>query len=85
MLPRMETSGDALKQARELMGLTQAELGRILDIPQATISRWESGRHKIEHARVLWYALQALVHAHVVTQARDGVEPADLMKDTSDG
>jgi transcriptional regulator with XRE-family HTH domain len=35
--------GQKLKEYRESNGLTQEDLGRKLDIPTITISRWERG------------------------------------------
>lgn len=52
--------GARLKREREAIGLTQAQLGRELSVSPNTIARWERGELKIEHARMLDLALQAL-------------------------
>ena len=36
-----------LRNARSRLGMSQRALAKYLGIPQATISRWEMGRHKI--------------------------------------
>jgi len=46
-----------LRAARRLLGLSQRALAEHLGVPQATISRWESGHHKIEHGRILSMAM----------------------------
>ena len=35
----------ALIQARQMSGLTQAELAERMDTTQSTVARWESGKH----------------------------------------
>jgi transcriptional regulator with XRE-family HTH domain len=42
------------------LGLSQSELGRRLDVKQATISRWLVGDRKIEHGSMLRLALERL-------------------------
>lgn len=37
-----------LKQARKSLGLTQGQLAALMDIRQATISDWETGKHSPE-------------------------------------
>jgi transcriptional regulator with XRE-family HTH domain len=36
-------TGDELRQARESHGLSQEDLATLLDVSQATVSRWEDG------------------------------------------
>lgn len=74
MLPRMD--GSELKQIREALRLSQADLGSLMDVPQATISRWESGKVTIERPRMLALALEALCVRYRVDL---------IVKDTSDG
>jgi transcriptional regulator with XRE-family HTH domain len=38
------TSADLLREARRRAGLTQAQLGSLVERPQSAIARWESGR-----------------------------------------
>jgi transcriptional regulator with XRE-family HTH domain len=38
---------DDLKQRRELLGFTQAQLARELEVDVVTVSRWERGVHPI--------------------------------------
>ena len=66
--------GDELKRRRVALGLSQAELGKLLGVPQATISRWETGAHKIEHGPMLALALDRL------GARRDGVESRELLR-----
>lgn len=37
-------SGDLIREARLRAGLTQAQLGRLVNRPQSAIARWERGR-----------------------------------------
>ena len=36
-------SGDELKERRNALGMTQAELAKILDVKPNTVARWENG------------------------------------------
>lgn len=49
-----------LRSRRRLLGLSQAELARRLDINQSTVSRWERGEMPIENGGMLRLALQHL-------------------------
>ena len=40
--------GTKLKEAREYLGLSQEEVGRILEIPRSAISLMESGQRKVD-------------------------------------
>jgi len=53
-------TGDDLRHDREVLGLSQRELGEYLGVPQATIWRWEAGKHPIERPLMLALALEAL-------------------------
>lgn len=54
------TPGEAIRAARERMGLTQTELAERLDPPatQTMISRYESGERRIPAG--MWQALERL-------------------------
>jgi DNA-binding transcriptional regulator YiaG len=50
----MESMGDRIKQLREAKGLSQAELGRRLDVGRAAVNKWENGETaNIENATFL--------------------------------
>lgn len=53
-------TGPELLAARDALGLTQRQLAELLGVPQATIWRWEAGKHPIERPRVLRLALERL-------------------------
>lgn len=53
-------NGEQLRERREGLGMTQAELARKLGMYQTTISQWEQGRKGIRHPRMLDLALRAL-------------------------
>jgi transcriptional regulator with XRE-family HTH domain len=52
--------GAELRKQREALGLSQQELGDLLAVPQNTISRWELGKARILHPRILALALRCL-------------------------
>ena len=52
----METLGARLKELRQQKGLSQIELSKLSNIPQGTISRWETGAR----ANPGWKMIQAL-------------------------
>lgn len=52
-----------LRARRQALGLSQKALAERLGVPQATVSRWETGHHRIEHPRLLALALDALDQA----------------------
>lgn len=51
-----------LKAIRAALGLTQKALGAALDVPQATIWRWEQAKTAIQHPTILRLALERLAH-----------------------
>jgi transcriptional regulator with XRE-family HTH domain len=53
-------TGDALREKREKLGLTQSALAQKLGTSQITISRWESDKLRIERPEMLALALEAL-------------------------
>lgn len=52
---------DDLRDLRQALGLTQRGLAERLGVPQATVWRWESGQHPIQHPTILRLALERLV------------------------
>lgn len=57
--PEIETGAD-LRRFRDSLGLTQEQLGALLDIPRNTIARWERGELPIEKIVQLGLALKAI-------------------------
>ncbi len=53
-------TGHDLREARERLTYTQAELAARLGVTQNTISRWELGMVTIQHQTILALALEAL-------------------------
>ena len=49
---------------RVKLGLSQAELARVLDVPASTISRWERGLTRIGSPTILRLALERLADLH---------------------
>lgn len=65
----MKTMGERIKEARDELGMGQAELGRLVGVSGAAVSQWESGATKglkpenlLAVADVLRVELQWLVH-----------------------
>jgi transcriptional regulator with XRE-family HTH domain len=52
--------GQELRRRREALGLSQADLGRLLGVMQNTVSRWELGLVVIRHPKILALALEAI-------------------------
>ena len=52
--------GTELRRLREIIGLTQAELGSAMDVPRNSIARWERGEVPIMHPAMLRLAIQGL-------------------------
>lgn len=53
-------TGADLRRRRQALGLSQTALAERLGVPQATISRWETGGHGIDQPTVLDLAIRAL-------------------------
>lgn len=49
-----------LRERREALGLSQAQLSRALGVPPHTWSRWERGALRVQHPQLLSLALDAL-------------------------
>ena len=60
------TPGEALKQLRELQGLSQNDLAEITGIPQSNISALESGAKQLGRDRALMLAKALRVHPAVI-------------------
>ena len=58
--PRIRT-GEDLREYRERIGMSQEQLGQLLEIPRNTVARWERGEVAIEKRRMLELALRALL------------------------
>jgi transcriptional regulator with XRE-family HTH domain len=52
--------GMKLREMRLKLGMTQAELAEALEVPQATISRWENAKHDMDHPAILKLAMEHL-------------------------
>lgn len=53
-------TGKQLKQRRQKLEISQESLAERWDIPQATLSRWESEKHKIQHPKILDDAMKTV-------------------------
>lgn len=49
-----------LRQRRQALGFTQQQLADALDLPRATVARWEQGVFAIQHQTMLALALETL-------------------------
>lgn len=58
--PRPGLSPYDLACWRKRLGLSQAELARLLDVPDSTVSRWERGLMAISSPTILRLALERL-------------------------
>lgn len=63
-------TGDELRFLRNQLGLSQAQLSRLLDVPASTIARWERGELAIRHPTVLRLALAALATSRPPSTAK---------------
>lgn len=55
-----EDASEWLPAERAALGLTQRELGELLDVEANTIARWERGERLVQHPKMLQLALAAL-------------------------
>jgi len=62
--PRIRNGAD-LRKFRERLGLTQEQLGELIDIPRNTIARWEREELPIARVRQLELALSAILRPEV--------------------
>ncbi|HUP62930.1 MAG TPA: helix-turn-helix domain-containing protein [Thermoanaerobaculia bacterium] len=62
--PRIENGAD-LRKLRDRLGLTQEQLGRLIDIPRNTIARWEREELPIEKVVQLELALKTITRPSV--------------------
>ena len=53
-------TGDEIRNVRNQLGLTQAELAALLEVPVNTLARWERSEVVIRHPRILRLALERL-------------------------
>lgn len=60
MTPPGEDVSSWLPAERERLGLTQEELGELLDVEKNSIARWERGERLVRHPRMLRLALAEL-------------------------
>lgn len=66
-----KTEGDVLRYARKALGLTQKELGIVIDYKHETMSRWENGGEMPQAA--------ASAIVGVLCRALDGELPEDMV------
>ena len=64
-LAETKINGAEIKRQREVLGLSQVQLGRHLGVATNTIARWERGELKVEHPGMLSLALSALKQQEV--------------------
>lgn len=77
--------GDALRQRRMALKMSQAELGRRLGTSQQTVFKWESGERNVQHPPMMelalrYLALERLIGGEVDVWSALGIEPAELVK-----
>jgi transcriptional regulator with XRE-family HTH domain len=78
-------TGRTLRVTRELLGLTQEELGDALAVAKNTIARWEREEMKIENPRMLALALEALGSSAEGTTGKRAPSPRDVRSGRSGG
>ncbi|HEV8247044.1 MAG TPA: helix-turn-helix transcriptional regulator [Polyangiaceae bacterium] len=74
------TSGESLKIARELQGISQSELSRLTGIAQSAISAYEGGQSEIGIKRVKVLAAALRVHPAVIAFPDWQAEVIDLLQ-----
>lgn len=60
MKKQTKLNNEKLREKREMLGLTQDQLAKILDTTRNTIARWERGEVHPQSWNMLWLALNAL-------------------------
>lgn len=61
-------NGESLKEARNLIGLTQSELAEILGVKPNTVARWERGLLSVPQAIEL--AMETVIRQHKKKSAK---------------
>lgn len=76
------TTGERIKQARQAVGMTQADLAKLLDVPFQSISQWERGVRNPKYstlqriAEALGVSADSLMeNGHVLTSSVELAEP----------
>jgi transcriptional regulator with XRE-family HTH domain len=62
-------NSEEFSRRRKALDITQVELGRLWDVPQNTISRWELGKGKMQRPRMLDLAFRALEYDRLLRYA----------------
>lgn len=63
--------GEALRQRRNDLNMTQSELARRLGTSQQTVFKWESGERNIQHPPMMDLALRYLEIERMILRLRD--------------
>lgn len=71
--------GAALKQRRDELGMTQAELAAVFGVRRQTIQEWETGTRAIRLGRIVELALWAIQAGQVLALDHDdaGIDDGD--------
>ena len=78
---RWKSIGGRIREARVKMGLTQRQLGELLEVTPHTVWYWESGKSKPTHEHLVELAYRCEVSTDWLL-GRDGVE-AKLREETN--
>lgn len=68
-MPKPELTPYDLAAFRKRLGLSQADLARLLDVPDSTVSRWERGLMAIASPTILRLALERLADTHKANES----------------
>ncbi len=76
--------GEVFRLMRKVIGLRAADLAELLGVAPETLSRWETGKHPIDHGALALLSLLVIDHTQGVTSTldalRDRAHPQPLDK-----
>jgi len=65
--------GDVFRLMRKAIGLRAVDLAELLGVTPETLSRWETGKHPIDHGALALLALLVMDHAKGATSTLDAL------------
>ena len=62
-----------MRKTRQILGMTQAEFGRLLGANQSAVAMWETGVRRLRNPKIVEYALKYILNTHVTRRPMEGL------------